>query len=140
MPLWMYIPPFCIFYIFYMIIKKSISHSTIKFTMVETDILQIRIRGDFRRNNASDIEVFTDGRQNDVDLANVSLTWHMKVHSDFSFCVYEYYNGDDDMTGGDLSLARKITIKFDEDYRKFQLSYQTYEELIPIEHLHRTSV
>ena len=46
--------------------------------MVETDILQIRIRGDFRRNNASDIEVFTDGRQNDFDLAHVSLTWHMK--------------------------------------------------------------
>ena len=46
--------------------------------MVETDILQIRLRGDFRRHNAEEIEVFTDGRQNDVDLADVSLTWHMK--------------------------------------------------------------
>ena len=34
------------------------------------------------------------------------------------------------MTGGDLSLARKISIKFDEGYKKFELSYQTYEERV----------
>ena len=27
-----------------------------------------------------------------------------------------------------MSLARKITIDFDEDYKRFKLTYQTYEE------------
>ena len=63
--------------------------------MVETDILQVRIRGDYRCQNAENIDVFTDGRQNDVDLADVSLTWHMKVISDFKFVILEYYNGDE---------------------------------------------
>ena len=52
--------------------------------------------GDFRSHHAEELEVFTDGRQNDVDLAHISLTWHMKVLSDFHFVNSEYYNGDDD--------------------------------------------
>ena len=63
--------------------------------MVETDLLEMRLRGDFRCNNAENIEVFTDGRQNDIDLSDISLTWHMKVLSDFNFVVDEFYNGDE---------------------------------------------
>merc|ERR1719394_869977 len=108
--------PIGMFYIIYRFIYRLRSPSTIKFTMVETDILQIRLRGDYRC-------------QNDVDLADVSLTWHMKVISDFKFVILEYYNGDEDVENGlELSLARKITIDFDEDYKGFKLSYQTYEE------------
>merc|ERR1712190_5107 len=98
-------------------------------SMVDADMLQLRLRGDFRSHHAEELDVFTDGRQNDVDLADVSLTWHMKVISDFKFIVLEYYNGDEDAENGlELSLARKITIDFDEDYKKFKLTYQTYEE------------
>ena len=64
--------------------------------MVDADMLQLRLRGDFRSHHAEELEVFTDGRQNDVDLAHISLTWHMKVLSDFHFVNSEYYNGDDD--------------------------------------------
>merc|ERR1719394_1114040 len=88
--------PIGMFYIIYRFIYRLRSPSTIKFTMVETDILQIRLRGDYRCQNAENIDVFTDGRQNDVDLADVSLTWHMKVISDFKFVILEYYNGDED--------------------------------------------
>ena len=63
--------------------------------MVETDLLEMRLRGDFRCNNAETIEVFTDGRQNDIDLSDISLTWHMKVLSDFHFVLDEFYNGDE---------------------------------------------
>ena len=38
----------------------------------------IKFIGHFLHNYASEIEVFTDGRQNDVDLANMSLTWHLR--------------------------------------------------------------
>merc|ERR1712168_389312 len=121
--------PLGIFYIIYRIIYRLRDPSTVKFTMVETDILQVRLRGHFRCQNSENIELFTDGRQNDVDLAKVSLTWHMKVISDFKFIILDYYNGDEDAENGlELSLARKITIDFDEDYKRFKLSYQTYEE------------
>lgn len=63
--------------------------------MVETDLLEMRLRGDFRCHNAENIEVFTDGRQNDIDLSDISLTWHMKVLSDFNFVIDEFYNGDE---------------------------------------------
>ena len=43
----------------------------------------IKFIGHFLHNYASEIEVFTDGRQNDVDLANMSLTWHLRGKKKF---------------------------------------------------------
>ena len=96
--------------------------------MVDADMLQLRLRGDFRSHHAEELEVFTDGRQNDVDLANISLTWHMKVLSDFHFVISEYYNGDDDMDDGDMSMARQITVKFEENFKEFELTYRTCDD------------
>ena len=85
--------------------------------------------GDFRSHHAEELEVFTDGRQNDVDLAHISLTWHMKVLSDFHFVISEYYNGDDDMDDGDKSMARQITVRFaDNNFKEFELTYRTCDD------------
>ena len=97
--------------------------------MVDADMLQLRLRGDFRSHHAEELEVFTDGRQNDVDLAHISLTWHMKVLSDFHFVISEYYNGDDDMDDGDKSMARQITVRFaDNNFKEFELTYRTCDD------------
>ena len=65
------------------------------FSLVDSDLLQVKLRGDFRNYHSQELEVFTDGRQNDVDLSDISLTWHMKVIKDFDFLISEYYNGDE---------------------------------------------
>merc|ERR1719419_1090945 len=72
------------------------------------DVIVIKFIGHFLHNYASEIEVFTDGRQNDVDLANMSLTWHLRVMQDFDFEVMEYFNGDND----NMDPARKFWFTF----------------------------
>ena len=64
--------PFNLFY------WRSNKTKLVFYPLLGDDVLVIKFLGHFLHNNASEIEVFTDGRQNDVDLADISLTWHLK--------------------------------------------------------------
>ena len=47
-------------------------------TKDDGDVMLTKFIGKFKHNYADTVEVFTDNRQNDVDLKDISLTWHMK--------------------------------------------------------------
>ena len=63
------------FKLYYWSSKKS---KLVFYPRLGDDVIVIKFIGHFLHNYASEIEVFTDGRQNDVDLANMSLTWHLR--------------------------------------------------------------
>jgi len=105
--------------------------------------------GKFKHNYADLIEAFTDNRQNDVDLKDISLTWHMKgifffqkfcdifyfstkslfsdkldlVLKEFEFELTEYFNGDDD----NMALARKFHLTFNETFSCLKLVTKLYD-------------
>jgi hypothetical protein len=87
------------------------------------DVLVTKFIGNFKHNYADTLEMFTDGRQNDVDLSDVSLTWHMKVLKDFDFELNEYFNGDED----NMESARKFRVTFDENFEHLQLETTLFD-------------
>ena len=73
------------YYIFFILLFPFIlcywyvNETKIVFNMKDNgDVLLTKFIGKFKHNYSQTIEAFTDGRQNDVDLIDISLTWHMK--------------------------------------------------------------
>lgn len=86
------------------------------------DVLLTKFIGKFKHNYSQTIEAFTDGRQNDVDLIDISLTWHMKVIKDFDFELFEYFNGDED----NMDRARKFRITFNDTFDCLKIETTLY--------------